>query len=864
MLLTIALGVGSNSSVYGFVQGLIHPATPLGRSEIIVSIFRQDRFGAAGPLSPDDYRRLQNSRAFDWIGAVRIKPADILIGAHGDMATVAAASPDLAAALSIPLDGGVVVSHRMWESDFGGTPDAAGSQIRIDNRDYRINGVAPHRLDGLYNDRTVDLWIALEQRDLQRDGPDRQDLWVLARLRHGISTHQAQTVLHSASGSLREMSVVPFTGIAPSMARGLSRLGAFLNFSAAAVFLIACVNVASFLLGRTLRRTHETCLRIALGATRAELLWELFSDSVMISIAGGALGLLLAILTTRALPAFLFAEDAERLSFAPHLLPILTASSLCVVTTMICGMMPVFGTVTDRPWMILQRETGSPSKAIHRLRSGLVIAQITACCMLVIGTALLLDGLHAALKTNAGYRLGDPVLLTVQARTRPDGPEIDPSYFAEVEREAKSVAGLSPLAWTSRLPGNQPIWRTFTIQPPFSQLRDVVMDIAWLTPESLSLFDNQPIAGRMFRPGDQTHRVAIVNEEAAAELFARQTVGLVIRDHADEPIEVIGVVKTKSKDAIQKTRPTIYYGYLDRSNAPTPITNAQFRVPVAPPAEGIALSANVVSPNYFAALDLPLVAGQRFSEYSMPGPGRVAIINQEAADLYFNGRPLGAGVIDDNGARTEIIGVVRSQAFGTFEQHAEPAIYFPMWQDCPRRMTLMLKDSKWNSVIAADLRHKIEGLPHDPSAPVGINTLDRQLAQSALAPLRIATLIGGVCAVMALILSILGLLSAQSDAEHQRRRDRSLRIALGAQRWRIVFMVVISAARHAVVGAVIGTLLSFALLRLLIADITVVASPPFLVWLIAPLLSAASVTLASILPGRHASVISPLEIMRDL
>jgi len=258
-----------------------------------------------------------------------------------------------------------------------------------------------------------------------------------------------------------------------------------------------------------------------------------------------------------------------------------------------------------------------------------------------------------------------------------------------------------------------------------------------------------------------------------------------------------------------------------------------------------------------------LIAGQTFPEDPIPGQGRVGVINQEAADFYLNGKPLGAGVIDDRGVRTEIIGVVRSQVFGTFEQHAEPTIYFPMWQDCPPRMTLILKDSKWNSSMAAGLRHRIENVPGHGSVPITINTLDKQLAQSGLAALRIATLIGSASAATALILSILGLISAQGDAERQRQRERALRVALGAQRWRIVFMVLRNAARLASVGTVIGTFLSFALMRLLVADMTAVTSPPFQVWLIAPLLPAAAVMIASMVPARRASVISPSVIMHD-
>jgi hypothetical protein len=237
LLLTIALGVGSNSSVCGFLQGLTHPASPLRGSDRIVSIFRQDRFRQAGPLSPHEYQLLKSSsREFDWIGAARIKPGDTTVGGHSQIATVAVVTPNLAGALKLPLDNGVVISHRIWENEFSGGANAVGSPIRIDNLYFRIIGVAPDHLDGLYSDRPVDLWIPSQELDLQGDDRDRQDLWLLARLRHDVSMGQAQTALRSVSSSLREVIVTPFTGMAPNMARGLSHVGMFLNFSAGAVF----------------------------------------------------------------------------------------------------------------------------------------------------------------------------------------------------------------------------------------------------------------------------------------------------------------------------------------------------------------------------------------------------------------------------------------------------------------------------------------------------------------------------------------------------------------------------------------------------------------------------------------------------
>jgi ABC-type lipoprotein release transport system permease subunit len=872
LLLTIALGVGSNASVYGFLQGLIHPASPVRGAERLVSIFGQDRLRNAGPLLAEEYQQLKNSHGlFDWVGAVRIEPRVVTVGGHSEIATVGAVTPTLIEALSLPSTNGVVMSHRMWEGEFDGRQSAVGSCIRVDEEDFKTGGVAPDGLDGLYNDQSVDLWTAANRGDLESGGREKRDLWVVARLRENVSIHQAQTALDSGSTGMGGLSVTPFTGLAPNMARGLAHIGAFLTFSAAAVFFIACINAASFLLGRALRRTHETCLRVALGATRSELSWELFSDSVVIAVAGGAVGLLLGVLTARALPAFLFERDAERLSFAPHLLPIFTASLICIVVTVICGMMPVVGTVTNRPWMVLQRETGSPSRVILRLRSTLVVGQITVCCMLVICTSILLAGLHSALETGAGHRLGDPILLTVQAQPLL-GPEIEIGYFNEVERKARSVGSLLPLAWTARLPGNQPTWRSFRIQQLSTQYRDVALDISWLTPESIQSLDKQPVAGRVFGITDQKYRVAVVNEEGAAELFGTQTAGMVIRDSADSPIEIIGVLKGAGKEGLrdhgkgvnEERRPMIYYGYLNQQEAPSTIRDAHFRVPLTRPEAGIELNANIVSASYFNALDMPLVAGRKFGEDRVSGEGRVAVINREAADLYFNGRLLSAGVIDDGGVRTEVIGVVRSQAFGTFEQHAEPTIYFPMWQDLPARMTLMLKALKWNGAMAVDLGRKIEMVPGRSPGPIGITTLDRQLAQSGLAALRIATLIGGASAAMALILGILGLLSAQGDAERQRQCDWAIRIALGAQRWHIVFLIVKNAGRIALAGTAAGILLSLALLRLLIADIAGIASPPIQVWLLAPLFPAAAVMIASILPARRASAISPSVIMREM
>ena len=137
--------------------------------------------------------------------------------------------------------------------------------------------------------------------------------------------------------------------------------------------------------------------------------------------------------------------------------------------------------------------------------------------------------------------------------------------------------------------------------------------------------------------------------------------------------------------------PSIYFYQEDQKGPHAERSGlANFRAPIVSNLEHVELDSNVVSPSYFAVMGWPVVAGRIFPDDPKPRGCRVAVVNQEAADLYFNGNAVGASVIDDSGRRTEIIGVVHSTPLGTFERRMEPAIYFPMAQDFLPYMTLIL------------------------------------------------------------------------------------------------------------------------------------------------------------------------------
>jgi hypothetical protein len=279
LVVTIALGVCTNATIYGFIQGLVQPTAPIKAADRIVSIFSQDLLSDAGPLSNDDYERLKARQGtFLWVEGARIAPKDIRLVNHSEIVTIAAVTPNLAQALGLTLHGGIVVSYHFWQTTLEGRARVQGDRIYInDGMALPIKGIAAKGLEGLYRDQPVDLWMPIDGTSQGKD-KNKRDLWVLGSLRTSVSMDEAVKDVRSTLGSSGNFQVTHFTGTQPRMARGLARIGIILNLAAGAVFLVAVTNVSSFLLGRALKRSHETSLRIALGATRAELVWQLWSS----------------------------------------------------------------------------------------------------------------------------------------------------------------------------------------------------------------------------------------------------------------------------------------------------------------------------------------------------------------------------------------------------------------------------------------------------------------------------------------------------------------------------------------------------------------------------------------------------------
>jgi hypothetical protein len=351
LVLTIALGIGSNAAVHGFVRGLMSRDLPLPAADTVVSVFAWGGARQPGPVSHEEFLSLRTRRdIFEKLGAARESEAQVVVADVWSVMSVAAISPELADIIELPAGRGIVVSHRLWQTQLGATADVRSHSIRVDDVETPVTGVAPEWLEGLYLGRPIDLWLPLQAEEsasaLDRSG---RYLWILGRLRADVSVDRAQAGVSAGRSADHAMIVLRYSGMTPEMDAGLSRISGLLRVAAAAVLLIAIANVASFLMARATARSHETSIRLALGAGRGHLVRHVLSESVLVAAVGGAAGVLLAFWTAQIVPALFFEQDAEHLVFLPDRRGIVIVSAVCVGLSIMCGLLPLVQIRHDHP-----------------------------------------------------------------------------------------------------------------------------------------------------------------------------------------------------------------------------------------------------------------------------------------------------------------------------------------------------------------------------------------------------------------------------------------------------------------------------------------------------------------------------------
>ena len=461
MILTLAVGIGATSAIFSAVNGVLLRPLPFAAPDRLVRLWETSKqFSAQLPSAPNlaDWRT-QNT-VFTDIGAY--SDASFNIGGtdpervHG--ADVSAAffrvlgvAPEMGRALADDDITGhaqvAVIGDALWRSRFGADRSVVGRTVDVNGRATLIVGVMPPSFR--YPNRDTDMWAPLIISPDMANSRGTHGYWTVARLRPGITLASARAQMKQIAARLAAAYPGPneghsarVEGMQETLVGGIERSLYVLSGAAAFVFFIACINVVALLLSRAIDRRRENAVRVALGVSRARLLRQYLTESVLIATAGGAAGLALAHLCVRALgvlaadllpPATSVSVDARATAFTVI---------VSILAGIACGLLPALHAARSTPVNDLRtaRSSGA-TRERHRLRDSLVIAQVASALVLLTGAGLLMHSLRSLYAIDPGIRADGAVTMKLAL---PDAEYDTPAKIASFYQRALNRIAQTP------------------------------------------------------------------------------------------------------------------------------------------------------------------------------------------------------------------------------------------------------------------------------------------------------------------------------------------------------------------------------------------------------------------------------------
>ncbi len=470
----------------------------------------------------------------------------------------------------------VVLSYGLWDRQFKSDPQILGKTITLNSHPFTVVGVAPRDFYGSFVGLSMDLWVPVVMEPQLTPGFDvlnmRGSHWLLvfARPKPGVSVAQAQAALSSISNALakeypntnegRSLSLVPIWK-APFGATQIFRpVLIVLTLVVGVVLLIACANVANLFLARSLGRQREIAIRLAVGAGRFRLVRQLLTESILLALLGGLLGLTLVRWGTRLLATFTPPASLPiRISIETDSRVLLFTLLISVFTGILFGLAPALQASKPSLVSALKEETArfGGSHGHSRLRSLLVIAQVSLSMILLIAAALFVKGLKTAQTIDPGF---DPHhVLAASFDLLPNGCTVDRGRIFEREllNRVQSISGVESASYIRRLPLGFTGGSSYSVSidgytPKPNE--EVVIDTNWIGPHYFHIMRTPLVGGREFEPSDEfsKQRYIIINDAMARRYWqGRDAVGTHMRI-GDTDYQVIGVVATGKYESLSE------------------------------------------------------------------------------------------------------------------------------------------------------------------------------------------------------------------------------------------------------------------------------------------------------------------------
>ena len=789
VLAILGLAIGANSAIFSVVNAVLLRPLDYPRPFALVSVSQSDRTtGRRRSISPPNYFDLEEQgRAFEAIAAYW-SPSVNLSGDGVDPEKVQAVTCtyDLFAVLGVrPMIGRAltadddvpgappvaVLGAGLWQRRFGGDPMAIGRDTMLDGTPTRIVGVMPPAFD--FPTAGTQLWLPLRLSRTQPPNraipPDKyrhyRILSVVARLKPDVGIERARLELEAIATQLEAaypdanhnatLVVVPLQETVVAAARPALLI---LLAAVGCVLLIACANVGSLLLVRAAGRTREVTIRMGLGADRGRLVRQMLTESVVLAVAGGAVGLVASAWTLdlllRFAPAGIPRLDRVHIDGSAVAFTFLIA----IASGVIFGLAPAFQIRAHRLQdALLASGRGLVSGSHQRIRQALTVAEIALSLMLLVGAMLLIQSFARVQRVDVGFRASS--VLTLERIELPRGrasAEASAAFFDGFVARLRAIPGVESAAVTLGLPLD-PRARFFVDESTFS------------------------IAG-----------------------------------HA-------------------------------------PVTPAQR--PAAP--------IQVISPDYFATIGVPLERGRAFTARDRAASPGVVIINEAMARRFWPGQnPIGRRITHDlsivPGQQTtrEVVGVVGDVRHFGLEQPSEPQMFVPHAQMPWPSMAVVIRTPLDAAHIGAAVRQAVWSVESTIPVPP-LRPMDDLFADAVGQP-RFRAWLLGLFAATAILLAMTGLYGTMAYAVQQRTREIGLRIALGATPRQATALLLRSGLRLTAIGVAIGFAGAVAVARALSSLLFGIGAADPSTFVAVPAMVVAVAWLACYLPARRARRLDPI------
>ena len=603
-VITLALGIGFNTAIFSVVNAVLLRPLAFADASRLVRIWHvppEKSFPGMTtfPVSAANYLDWERqTQVFDHMAIYSYHGFTVTGGDKPEQLSAGAVSSGFFATLGVqPILGRVlspeedqpgrshvvVLSYRLWQDHFGGNPGIVGHDINLEGQPYLVAGVMPSNFQ--FPD-FAKMWTPMAWTDQERAVRGEHHSIVIARLKPGVELKQAQAEMNTISDRLQQQYpdddkgwgavVVPMqqdlvSDVRPAL---LVLLGAV-----AFVLLIACVNVANLALAKTFSRQKEIAIRTALGATSVRILRQILTETVLLALSGGALGLAFAHFAVRFIVAFLADKLPHSIEVGLDSKVLIFTAVISVITGIVAGVLPA--------WRLTRRDVNQALKqglgrtdadsGGHRTRSILVVSEVALSLILLIGAGLMIRSFQNLRNVNPGFDSRQVLTMSVViSRAKFLSPDQAISFFDRVLQRVRSLPGVESAAVIDNIPltggSHQPIAIEGRPVVPMSEQPEV--DVRLVSAGYMSAMHIPTLRGRGLSDTDVAGRpaVVLVSESMARQFWpGEDPVGkrLTLTFYPEAIREVVGVVGDVKLDSLDEMRPsaTLYFP-LDQVSVP--------------------------------------------------------------------------------------------------------------------------------------------------------------------------------------------------------------------------------------------------------------------------------------------------------